>query len=303
MRTARFAALACLPLLASCTLLSGNGAPAPVDPSGLAADMIVATAPPPLTKIVLVGDSTVQVGSGWGGSFCAFHVTTQVACINLAKGGRSSGSYRAERFWDIAVAEMKSGGYAATYVLIQFGHNDQPGKAGRSTDLATQYPVNLKHYVDEARAAGAIPVLVTPLTRRQFVGGRLDRDLDPWAAAMRKVAADLNVPLLDLNADSEATVQAMGAEAALRLSQAPPSPQVAAAARTGTTIDSKTGVTPTQPRVLTDAQVNAMAEPLGDPKLAFDYTHLGREGADYFAKIVTSELARAVPALRRSLLP
>ncbi len=265
--------------------------------------MTVATALPPLTKIILVGNSTVQAGSGWGGSFCALHVTTQIACINLARGGRSSGSYRAERFWDIAVAEMKSGGYAATYVLIQFGHNDQPGKPGRSTDLATQYPANLKHYVDDTRATGAIPILVTPLTRRQFAGGQLDRDLDPWANTVRKVSAEMNVPLLDLNADSEVAVQSMGAEAALRLSQVPPSPPVLAAARTGTTTDSKTGVTPTAPRVLTDAQVNAMAEPLGDPKLAFDYTHLGREGADYFAKIVTVEIASAVPALRRYLLP
>ena len=53
-----------------------------------------------------------------------------------------------------------------TYVLIQFGHNDQPGKAERTTDLATEFPANLARYVDEVRAAGAMPVLVTPLTRR-----------------------------------------------------------------------------------------------------------------------------------------
>ncbi len=187
-------------------------------------------------SIILVGVSTVQAGSGWGGSFCALHVTTQIACINLARGGRSSGSYRAERFWDIAVAEMKSGGSSpATYVLIQFGHNDQPGKAGRSTNLSTEFPANLRRYVSEARAAGAIPILVTPLTRRQFAGGQLDRDLDPWANTVRKVSAEMNVPLLDLNADSEVAVQSMGAEAALRLSQVPPSPPVLAAARTGTT--------------------------------------------------------------------
>jgi lysophospholipase L1-like esterase len=276
----------------------------PVDPTGLASDMAVAPALPALTKIILVGDSTVQVNSGWGGAFCAFHVTTQVACIDLAKGGRSSGSYRAERWWDIAVAEMKSGGYAQTYVLIQFGHNDQPGKAHRSTDLATQFPVNLQHMVDDARAAGAVPILVTPLTRRQFANGQLDRDLVPWANAVRKVAIEMRVPLLDLNADSGDAVQAMGAEAAMRLSQVPPSPEVLAAARTGTTIDAKAGAAPAGPRVpLTDEEINARAEPLGDPKLAFDYTHLGRDGAEYFAKIVTAELARAVPELRRNLLP
>jgi lysophospholipase L1-like esterase len=297
-----------LAVLLAALLMSGAAAAQeaplpPIDMTGIPADMPVATALPAMTRIILIGDSTMQVGSGWGGSFCAFHVTSQVACLDLAKGGRSSGSYRAERFWDIALAQMKSGGYAATYVLIQFGHNDQPGKPGRSTDLATQYPANLKRYVDDARAAGAVPILVTPLTRRQFTGGQLQRDLDPWSDAVREVAAEANVPLLDLGADSETAVQAMGAEAATRLSQVPPSPEVLAAAQTGTTIDAKTGVAPTAPRVFTDEEVNATAEPLGDPKRAFDYTHLGRDGADYFATIVTSELARAVPELRRMLLP
>jgi lysophospholipase L1-like esterase len=297
-----------LAVLLAVLLLSGAAAAQdaplpPIDLTGIPADMPVAAALPAMTRVILVGDSTMQVGSGWGGSFCALHVTSQVACLDLAKGGRSSGSYRAERFWDIALAEMKSGGYAATYVLIQFGHNDQPGKPGRSTDLATQYPANLRHYVDDARAAGAVPILVTPLTRRQFIGGQLQRDLDPWSDAVRKVAAETNTPLLDLSADSESAVQAMGAAAATHLSQVPPSPEVLAAAQTGTTIDAKTGVAPTVPRVLTDEEVNATAEPLGDPKRAFDYTHLGRDGADCFAAMVTSELARAVPALRRMLLP
>lgn len=296
-------AAAAFAALAFCGAASAQDLP-PVDITGLASDMAVAPTLPTLTKIVLVGDSTVQVNSGWGGAFCASHVTTQVACIDLAKGGRSSGSYRAERWWDIAVAEMKSGGYAQTYVLIQFGHNDQPGKPHRSTDLTTQFPVNLRHMIDDARAAGAVPILVTPLTRRQFANGQLDRDLVPWANAVRKVAIELNVPLLDLNADSGDAVQAMGAEAATRLSQVPPSPEVLAAAQTGTTIDAKTGVAPLEPSVPpTDEEINVRAEPLGDPKLAFDYTHLGRDGADHFARIVTSELARAVPALRRDLLP
>ena len=37
----------------------------------------------------------------------------------------------------IALSEMRTSGYQNIWVLIQFGHNDQPGKPGRSTDLAT----------------------------------------------------------------------------------------------------------------------------------------------------------------------
>jgi lysophospholipase L1-like esterase len=47
-------------------------------------------------KIILVGDSTAAVHSGWGGSFCALHVTSFVACVNVARNGRSTRSYREE---------------------------------------------------------------------------------------------------------------------------------------------------------------------------------------------------------------
>src|SRR5215472_13420102 len=76
-------------------------------------------------RIILVGDSTVAPKNGWGPGFCA-DVTAQAACINLAKNGRSSSSYRAEGSWAKVMDLLKSGGeYSATYVLIQFGHNDQ----------------------------------------------------------------------------------------------------------------------------------------------------------------------------------
>ncbi len=248
-------------------------------------------------KIVLVGDSTTAVQGGWGPSFCARHVTAFAACINLARGGRSSGNYRSEGSWALALDEIKSGGFNDTYVLIQFGHNDQPGKPGRSTDLATEFPANLKRYVAEVRAAGGKPVLVTPLTRRQFQDGRLVDDLGPWAQATRQAAAETGTPLVDLHADSVAAVQAMGAAEATRFAQRPPSPEVLAAARTGTTIPANTGATAPA------AQVNAVAEPMGQARLSFDYTHLGEAGADYFATMVTADLAKAVPDLRRFLIP
>lgn len=75
-----------------------------------------------------------------GTELCAQHVTSFLSCLNLARGGRSTSNYRAEGSWDIALHELRSGGYRQVYVLIQFGHNDQPGKPGRSTDLATEFP-------------------------------------------------------------------------------------------------------------------------------------------------------------------
>ncbi|WP_333573913.1 rhamnogalacturonan acetylesterase [Sphingomonas sp.] len=236
------------------------------------------------SKIILVGDSTTAVVGGWGPSFCADHVTSFLACVNLARGGRSSGSYRAEGSWDVALAEMRTPGYKDIWVTIQFGHNDQPGKPGRSTDLATEFPANLARYVDEARAAGAKPILVTPLTRRIFVDGKLQDDLEPWAAAVRKVAAEKKVPLIDLHAESRAAVAAMGEAEADRFAQVPKGAVVA------DTI---------APPSLTEVQ----DLPWGQRKLSFDRTHLGRTGADYFARMVALELAEAVPAMRPVLLP
>ncbi|WP_226427080.1 rhamnogalacturonan acetylesterase [Xanthomonas sp. NCPPB 2865] len=259
------------------------------------------------SKIVLVGDSTTAVQGGWGPSFCAQHVTSFLSCLNLARGGRSTSNYRAEGSWEIALHELRSGGYRQVYVLIQFGHNDQPGKPGRSTDLATEFPANLRRYVVEARAAGAIPVLVTPLTRRQFARGQLLDDLAPWAEATRTLAQELQVPLIDLHARSRALVQGMGPVLAMRLAQRPADPEQVLAAQSGTTIGktpAQTTSKPATPAVATArAQDNASAEPMGQAKLAFDYTHLGAEGADLFAAIVADELARQVPALRPLLIP
>ena len=180
--------------------------------------------PPAGPRLILVGDSTMAPRSGYGNALCARF--QQVACLNLARGGRSSKSYRAEGLWDTVLALLNEKGAGdtrqKTLVLIQFGHNDQPGKPERSTDLATEFGPNMAGYVKEARAAGAEVVLVTPLTRRSFKGGELDNDLRPWAEAVLKVGAEQGVPVLDLNAISSAAVRTMGQPAADTLAEAPP---------------------------------------------------------------------------------
>jgi lysophospholipase L1-like esterase len=172
--------------------------------------------------VLLVGDSTMAPQTGYGDALCQ-RLEPALACLNLGRGGRSTLSYRAEGLWDRVLARLRAGPPGVQHtVLIQFGHNDQPGKPGRSTDLATEYPANLARYVSEVRAAGGTPVLVTPLTRRSFRGAELNNDLEPWAAAMRAVAAAQQVALIDLNASSAAAVQTMGEARADLLATAPP---------------------------------------------------------------------------------
>ena len=162
-------------------------------------------------RIILVGDSTVASGGGYGDYLCR-RQRAETSCINLAKNGRSSGSFRTEGRWDDVQALLRDGAGAIrkTYVLMQFGHNDQPGKPGRSTDLVREYPANMARYAAEVRALGGVPVLVTSLTRRSFRNGYVWNDLAPWASAMREVARQEGAALLDLNALSLAAVQAMG---------------------------------------------------------------------------------------------
>jgi lysophospholipase L1-like esterase len=251
-------------------------------------------------RIVLVGDSTVAPKNGWGPGFCA-DVDSAVTCVNLAKNGRSTSSYRAEGSWAAVMDMLKSNAaYSATYVLIQFGHNDQPGKPGRSTDLATEFPANLRQYVLDLKSAGARPVLVTSLTRRTFQAGRLKNDLAPWAEATKKVGAEENVPVLDLNSESAAAVQKMGPVEANTLAMAPPPPSVAAGAAAGNS--------PPAPKAPVESpaagsQVNGVVEPKGDPAPVFDYTHLGEKGSALFGRMVADELIVAAPQLRRYIKP
>ena len=86
--------------------------------------------------------------------------------VNLALNGRSSKSFRDEGAWAKVMAEKPN------FVLIQFGHNDVAGKGPeRETDPATSYRANLERYVEEVRAAGATPVLVTSIVRRTSTPG------------------------------------------------------------------------------------------------------------------------------------
>jgi len=159
-------------------------------------------------RFVLVGDSTVTDDSGWGRGFTA-RLTSHSSVANLARNGRSSKSFIDEGHWGSALAQ------GADVILIQFGHNDMPGKgADRETDPATSYRTYLAKYVDEARAAGARPVIVTSLARRHFTGaGTIASDLFPYADAAKAVAAEKDVPVVDLHAASIALLDRLGPKA------------------------------------------------------------------------------------------
>ena len=209
--------------------------------------------------IVLIGDSTMTDNAGWGLGFRQFIDTNRVELVNASRGGRSSMSFMREGRWTNALA------LKGNYYLIQFGHNNEPGRPGRSTDMAT-FVSNLTQYVDEARAVGAKPILITPMVRRQWERNstnRIDSSLAPYAAEVRKIASENNVPLVDLHDRSRELCESLGKQQCYEL------------------------FSPTK----TVGGTNT-----------YDNTHLRGPGHVMFARLVVGELRRAVPELAPFLL-
>lgn len=173
----------------------------------LAGEILAADAKPAdKVRIVLAGDSTVTTKAGWGLGFAKL-LNPDAECINLAIGGQSSKSFRDTGQWKKALDQKPN------YILIQFGHNDMPGKgANRETDPETTYRENMTRFVAEARAIGAQPILVTSMTRRHFKEGKIQSDLIPYVNAVKKVAAETKVPLVDLHARSIELFEQLGPE-------------------------------------------------------------------------------------------
>jgi lysophospholipase L1-like esterase len=232
--------------LAACGLVVALGRPAA---RGAADEKLKAV------TIALAGDSTVTDQSGWGRGFAA-RLGPRAVCVNVARSGRSSRSYINEGHWR-KLLEAKP-----DYVLIQFGHNDQPGKGPeRETDPSTTYREFLARYVDEARAIGARPILVTSLARRHFTPeGKIRSDLGPYAEAVKAVAAEKHVPVIDLHARSIELLERLGPESSVEFDPAP--------------------------------RADAKAKAAGPDK-----THLSPRGSEAFGAIVADELKKVEPAL------
>lgn len=234
-------------------------------------------------RIILIGDSTMTSKSGYGEGFCA-QFRPEVTCINLARGGRSSKSYRVEGLWDKAVGQMKdNAAYSKTYVWIGFGHNDGSSKPERHTDIKAEFPLNMRAYGDDIEAAGAVPVYVTPLTQRWFRNGKLGPDLLPWSTAIKLVARDRNRQVVDVYAVSQKAVQEMGLPAANRMAGDPIPQNVLDTENSGTSV----------PAVFTDASQGTTPQRQG-----FDYTHLGPEGSAYFGKLAVDTWAAQDASIR-----
>jgi len=172
-----------------------------------------------MPTIFLAGDSTVtdQVSgqypcTGWGQVLPLFF-HDGIAVANHARSGRSTKSFIAEGRLENIWRQIRPG----DYLLIQFGHNDQKTDE-RGTDPFTTYQDNLKVYLEGAKKVGAAPVLITPVQRRHFNDdGQLIDTHGPYLEAMKQVAEEEQVPLIDLAAKSKRLIEQLGDEESKRL--------------------------------------------------------------------------------------
>ena len=180
---------------------------------------------------------------GWG-QMLSRYFSADIVIDNHAVNGRSSKSFIDEGRWDKVLEKLKKG----DYVFIQFGHNDEKSDEKRHTDPGTTFDANLKRFVEEARAKGAIPVLFNSIVRRNFgktnadavaqavvqddiregidpnapqaeekAGARLIDTHGAYLDSPRNVARELDVPFVDLNRITHDLVERMGPETSKQL--------------------------------------------------------------------------------------
>ncbi|MEV8226433.1 rhamnogalacturonan acetylesterase [Streptomyces sp. NPDC079167] len=166
-------------------------------------------------QLLLAGDSTVcdqdeAPYTGWGQQLPQY-LTERMTVANYADSGEGSQSFRDN---PALFPALRARIHHGDLVLIQLAHND------KQTDRET-YRANLAAMVEDVRAEGGRPVLVTPVVRRWFnTDGTLDNGTAllvnglgvDLPAEVRALAAEQGTPLVDLTALTKARVEELGPE-------------------------------------------------------------------------------------------
>ena len=229
----------------------------------------VAPKPKAAHTIFMAGDSTMAIKeikdwpeTGWGVPFAIFF-NDAYAVDNHAMNGRSTRTFISEGRWQAITAQLKAG----DYVFIQFGHNDESiTKTDRYT-TPEQYKANLTRFVREVRAKQAEPILLSPITRRNFdAAGKIQETHVEYSPLSRTVAESEKVAFIDMDTITRAHFQAEGdAGSRLRFMHIPPE---------------------THPNY---------------PRGVSDNTHLNQLGAREVAQLVLAELKRMQHPLAQQL--
>jgi len=168
-----------------------------------------------IITVYLIGDSTMSIKetkaypeTGWGMPF-AYFFDDSVHVDNRAKNGRSTKTFISEKLWQPVFENLKRG----DYVFIQFGHNDESVEKKERYAPPAEYQANLERFIKETRQKGATPVLLTPVSRRKFdQAGKIMETHPVYSDLVRKIAEQQKVAFIDLDKESQALYQELGAE-------------------------------------------------------------------------------------------
>jgi lysophospholipase L1-like esterase len=193
----------------------GTGAGGTSGSSGAGGSFGVCTEPQArAVSVFMIGDSTMSVYDaslyprmGWGQPLGELFSAECAVVVDKAVSGTSSKSFFDRGDWAPIKDELEQG----DYVLIQFAHNDEKSDdATRYTEPQTTYKQYLTTYVTDTREKGATPLLLTPVNRNNWSGGGLSDSHGAYPPAMRELAVELAVELVDLTALSKEYFERIG---------------------------------------------------------------------------------------------
>ena len=171
--------------------------------------------------IFLAGDSTMAAKlpdkrpeTGWGEMLGGHFKDGAVRVENRAMNGRSTKTFISEGRWQKIIDDLKKG----DFVFVQFGHNDESKDKGERYTPPEDYKKNLIRFVEEVRAKGGSPVLLTPVMRRRFdKDGKFYDTHGEYPGIVRDVAKELKAPLIDMHRSSEVVIVKYGVEGSKKL--------------------------------------------------------------------------------------
>lgn len=177
-----------------------------------------------------------------------------IIVYNLAQNGRSSKSFYNEKLHEFMEQRIKKNDLC----LIQFGHNDQKIEDSSRYTTHDEYHFYLKKYIDMVRINHGIPILLSSITRRQFIDGKLNKHtLDKYPEYMKELAKKEKIVFIDMFQISQTYIQSIGEE------------------------NSKTLFLHLKP-----------FESTNYPNGIMDNTHFNERGAKTFAQLIANELRK-----------
>lgn len=148
--------------------------------------------------VYIAGDSTAankaedrRPETGWGEMLQQHFDRAKVKIDNRALNGRSTKSFVDEGHWKKILDALKKG----DFVFVEFGHNDEKKDKPAVYASPDDYKANLVKFINETRAKGATPIIITPVSRRKFENETLVKTHGDYPDAAKAVAREQKVAL------------------------------------------------------------------------------------------------------------